>query len=450
MLRLDRFLLSFALFTLTAAAPTSIDPFDGYHVVLDGGSTGTRIYIYTVANHLRLVEPVRINGTQWAVKTNPGLSSIMPEQVDDYLKPLLSAVVEQVPETERKRTTIALRATAGMRLLPEYRRQALLAAVMRAFKSQTPFQVDSYSALVIPGEFEGAFGWVTANYLQNKLTLHGAQTNAYIDLGGASAQITFEPLSPPLAGDFPVVLDGTRHELYTHSYLRFGIVQAHGRYYAGLKRDSTPGLDGVYEDPCLWKPDPMHLDASFEVKAIMVNNNGDSTEETIHVRGSGDPAKCEALVYKYSLMHGSHAQEYLCTQPPCTILGVHQPPIPSYMQVNAVSNFAEVAQLHKCATKENNFMAPATCIRDIFRKACSTMNLAEAANVYSVRGDALNRVCFQAIYVYSLSTNVFRIKDTSLVRWADDLKGSDLGWSLGSILYDVSQRQTIYVQRNDI
>ena len=74
-----------------------------------------------------------------------------------------------IPPSRYVSTPINLKATAGLRLLERYQADALLKAVRDLF-ARYPFQFDPEDAVeIIDGTDEGIYGWVTVNYLLDKI-----------------------------------------------------------------------------------------------------------------------------------------------------------------------------------------------------------------------------------------------------------------------------------------
>src|SRR5262249_42099518 len=120
----------------------------------------------------------------------------------DHLAPLLEHALNHVPPDEVSNTPFFLLATAGMRLLPDNQRNQLLQEICTYVSENTKFQLDDchLHVQVIPGETEGLYGWITANYLLGGFDHpehhnHGKNHHTYgfLDMGGASAQIAFIP-----------------------------------------------------------------------------------------------------------------------------------------------------------------------------------------------------------------------------------------------------------------
>ncbi|XP_012873287.1 PREDICTED: ectonucleoside triphosphate diphosphohydrolase 1 isoform X4 [Dipodomys ordii] len=210
-----------------------------YGIVLDAGSSHTNLYIYKWAAEkendtgvVRQIEECKVKG--------PGISKYVqkPNELDMYLTECMEKSKEVIPSSQHQDTPVYLGATAGMRLLRmenEQSAERVLAAVSRSL-SNYPF--DFQGARIITGQEEGAYGWITINYLLGKFTQklswlsfipQSQETFGALDLGGASTQITFVPLnytveSPENSLQFR--LYGKDYTVYTHSFLCYGKDQA--------------------------------------------------------------------------------------------------------------------------------------------------------------------------------------------------------------------------------
>lgn len=88
-------------------------------------------------------------------------------------------------------TGLSLRATAGLRLLPGQQADDILAAVRR-FLGGYPFVLrggGDAAVGIMDGAHEGAYAWLTLNYLLGRLGRGHEATVAAIDLGGGSVQV---------------------------------------------------------------------------------------------------------------------------------------------------------------------------------------------------------------------------------------------------------------------
>ncbi|XP_031438063.1 ectonucleoside triphosphate diphosphohydrolase 5-like isoform X2 [Clupea harengus] len=227
-----------------------------YGVMFDAGSTGTRIHIYTFILSAPDELPVLDNEMFHNVK--PGLSAFAdtPEIAGETVRQLLRVAKKTVPRLEWKRTPVVLRATAGLRLLPPKKAQALLDQVQDAF-DESPFLVPEDSVTIMNGTSEGILAWVTVNYLTGHLQAKSKTTAGILDLGGGSTQITFLPKLKKTTESAPADhiakfdLLTTTYKLYSHSYLGNGIKAAR---LAALGALGAEGLEWkVFKSSCLPK-----------------------------------------------------------------------------------------------------------------------------------------------------------------------------------------------------
>uniref|UniRef100_A0A673Z920 nucleoside diphosphate phosphatase n=1 Tax=Salmo trutta TaxID=8032 RepID=A0A673Z920_SALTR len=229
-----------------------------YGIMFDAGSTGTRIHIYKFIQKDPVELPVLDNEMYHAVK--PGLSAYKdkPEEGGNTIRALLKVAKKTVPEHEWKQTPVVLKATAGLRLLPEEKANALLDEVREVF-GESPFFVPNNSVSIMNGTNEGMpFCWYVTNI---SLILFYAtvtrKTVGILDLGGGSTQITFLPKSKKTVFTAPasyianINMFNNTLQLYTHSYLGNGLVAARLATLGALGAD---GLEWkVFTSSCLPK-----------------------------------------------------------------------------------------------------------------------------------------------------------------------------------------------------
>lgn len=206
--------------------PVSPPPFV---VVIDAGSTGTKVHTYCfskgqVCRDLDANRP-RISATK------PGLSSCADaECLSTLLTPLMENVVQRVPAESRASTPLALRATAGFRLLGRERAEALLKKI-RLIVADYGFR--DAGVEVMTGDDEGLLQWIAVNSLLGRLQTNQS-TVAVLDLGGASTQIAYALDDGIETTDWQksfiraLPLPGSERmvQIYEHSYLGYGLVAA--------------------------------------------------------------------------------------------------------------------------------------------------------------------------------------------------------------------------------
>ena len=222
--------ISIALLSFLDAVLASLGVLARQHaVVLDAGSTGSRVLAFTFHRHIFTGNLV-LESELWK-EVKPGLSSHAadPQAGADTISHLLNLAKESVPKEQRASTPVTLMATAGLRLLPATQADALLAAVRETIDASG---FDNRGVDVMSQLDEGVFGWLTVNYLLQQLE-NPKKSYVALDLGGGSTQITFAPkheetfvTTPKKHFLHPVRVSGVDQTLYSHSYLGLGLMSA--------------------------------------------------------------------------------------------------------------------------------------------------------------------------------------------------------------------------------
>ena len=242
-------------------------PIVQYALMIDAGSTGSRIHIYKFNNCGASV------GYEYEVfkQTKPGLSSYAesPLEAAQSLDVLLDEAVSVIPKALQSCTPVAVKATAGLRLLGPAQSEAILEAVRHRLHEKYPFSLEDKDGVVImDGKDEGVYAWITANYLMNTIRVDSPKdtpTYAVLDLGGASTQIVFKPVfdsdkpeSTLEEGEhkYELKFAGKTHVLYQHSYLGYGLMRARESVHRLVEFMSSfqhQSADGSVSNPCLAK-----------------------------------------------------------------------------------------------------------------------------------------------------------------------------------------------------
>ncbi|KAH8117093.1 nucleoside phosphatase family-domain-containing protein, partial [Phellopilus nigrolimitatus] len=327
-----------------------------FGIVIDAGSSGSRLQIYSwrdarlvrseqgpKAYHtLPKVEKGTENADDWVRKAEPGISSfgVNPDSVASYLAPLLDHAREHIPPSLHHETSISLLATAGMRLLPQDQKTAVLDAACDFIRFHSHFRVEDASpsgrcgssVRIITGEEEGLFGWVAVNYLMDQFTKNSDDQTTYgfLDMGGASTQIAFEPSTEQRKKtkdliDVRLRLIGgeeIQHQVFVTTWLGYGTNQARERYvgetiarHEKLTDDQNAGNHDPVPDPCL----PRDLQV-IENSAYLGHEDEHSRKDHTLV-GTGSYEQC--LKQVSPLLN----KDAPCPDVPCLFNGVHVPHI---------------------------------------------------------------------------------------------------------------------------
>ncbi|XP_028066929.1 probable apyrase 7 [Camellia sinensis] len=183
-----------------------------FYVVLDCGSTGTRVFVYQASVNYKkdgslpiLLRSLPEEGLQRKpslrsgraynrMETEPGFDKLVHNisGLRKAIKPLIQWAKKQIPEHAHKTTSLFLYATAGVRRLPSSDSQWLLNNAWSILKS-SPFWCERGWVKIISGMEEAYYGWIALNYHTEVLgAIPKKATYGALDLGGSSLQVTFE------------------------------------------------------------------------------------------------------------------------------------------------------------------------------------------------------------------------------------------------------------------
>ena len=244
---------------------------NGFSIVCDAGSTGTRLYVFSfdAASKLKM---------ERGSKIKPGLSSFAhnPKGVGAYLQRMFERAVKMIPTDALRNTRVFIRATAGMRLVEKALQKDLYDQIaFYAFPSfRMPFGLPREHLSTISGEDEAWYAFLAVNYLTERIgrdlqPTHGGKALAgALDLGGKSTQIVFEnrPERPLSAR--------SKDDVYAASFLRYGtdtMLRRISKVVKGKQKNSEhSSKGGVVFNPCFFKG------FSLPEYSFLTNGTGDS------------------------------------------------------------------------------------------------------------------------------------------------------------------------------
>ncbi|KAK1755970.1 nucleoside phosphatase family-domain-containing protein [Echria macrotheca] len=310
-------------------------------VILDAGSSGTRLHIYKWKDHKKAVHgasaeelhslPKLVTDKKWTSKIKPGVSTFGENPKDvgpDHLRDLIKHALKIIPEDKIEDTPIFLMATAGMRLLPKVQQTGLTREICSYLRQNTRFSLPDCDLhiQVIQGETEGLYGWIAANYLLGGFDRpgdhqhgKGHHTYGFLDMGGASAQIAFAPNATEAekhANDLKLLrlrtLDGSpaEYKVFTATWLGFGVNQARQAYIEKLKDIYHPSESDELPDPCL----PKSLRTTLDGAEITAEDT-----KGLSLIGTGKFDECMKLTYPLL------GKDKPCPDEPCLLNGQHVP-----------------------------------------------------------------------------------------------------------------------------
>lgn len=401
-------------------------PVDGrkFGIIIDGGSTGSRIHVfeYKIEGGIPKFD-FGPNGHS-SMRVSPGLSSFEddPERAGESLLELLDFAKRMVPKELWGDTEVRLMATAGLRLLDLKIQDRILESCRRLMRS-AGFKFRDDWALVITGSDEGLYAWAVANYALGTLGGDPHLTSGIIELGGASAQVTFitRELVPPEFSRSLVYGNVTYH-LYSNSLLHFGQNVAFDSLKdllvsSGVKlATDTPNRE-LTIDPCT----PKGYAQSMNSLNLSPDSSAKNYLSTFHA--AGNFSECRAAAVK--LLHRGKEG---CAYHHCSLGTTFMPKL--HGRFLATENFFHTSQFFGLSPK-----AVLSDIMDAGQHFCEE-NWSNIRKRYSSLADEdILHYCFSSAYIVALLHDSLDIAlDDRSIGYTNKVDNVPLDWALGAFI----------------
>jgi len=451
-----------------AAAVSAESPFS---IIIDGGSTGSRLHIFEFVNKAGNVECLR----RGSARANGALSSFarLPDQLDepvdtqavaDHLMPAFTHAAKTIPQAYHNNTRVWYAATAGMRLLTETEQDAIYDAVYEGLLKQSDFVFRGMrrgDIGTLSGELEGFYGAVAANYLKGTINANlemdhmgsstiNAETSSGVigalDMGGASTQIVFLPGKGPAEQEQTCAVDENKdcgeqqvtpqrmngNDFFSTSYLSYGVDQFRERLWdTWIEEHKLENSEGdactseVLENPCSFR--------------------GYMTEwEGYTLVGTGSAQECIRQVQRLI----PHATEEVVENLGTHVGGVEHPPVHGKFFAMSLYFFAldslrELSTNNKEAYEALNLSWPNPSIQELYNALdglCGRAwhgdleDIQHSAHAFT-RAEVLPHRCIESVYMVTLLRDGFGFSPESRdITFTFLVDGSEVEWSLGMAL----------------
>ena len=482
----ELFILFLALFTCQYLAEKKCA--EKFIIVMDAGSTGSRVYVYKYDEKHPLETIVEVAH----MRVHPALSTFVNNSAGLTLQieELVDFAMVSTPSISWSSTSICLKATAGLRSLNDID-QNFLISVTAAVLQTSVFSFDEHNTKVISGEEEALFDIlaVTAlfqSYKEGFITLGAA------DMGGSSQQIAFlfsqnvnvshiepkrvwgirgenfttkmkydigasdvllEPSEPKISktctSDWQISIPGTSEvvEIYSKSLDFMGVIGA-----------MDTALSEFYSNKSSSLHSPARLTEGINVETAIENNDGNITsEQNFETCTSASTGVCESLLHPclpdgsfptvpgligYQQPFYGHGDFDRCHQllrdimVPLAQRTVSLECIKQYRPkvMIGMDNFPKVLEV--LGIPQGVSVAPLE-IRRLATIACRRPwedILAEYPTFMPYRAQ---RACFAASYVYTILVDVYGIEEDDKEAFipVDTVGENELSWALGAAVF---------------
>lgn len=195
-----------------------------FRIVLDAGSTKTKLYLYQY-DELNALPYDIITNTENRVE--PGVADVDNTDLNSYLSTLFNDELAQtitILSIEYGHSTsnpllngVQFYSTAGMRALPTSEQASKNTYIEAWIKNwlatnDIPLNGSTLDVRTIPGEEEASYGWAAVNYLEN--TFQGTLLGS-AEIGGASTQIAYIDNTAP---NVNISIADTQYSVTGYSY----------------------------------------------------------------------------------------------------------------------------------------------------------------------------------------------------------------------------------------
>ncbi|XP_059441177.1 probable apyrase 7 isoform X2 [Corylus avellana] len=435
-----------------------------FYVVLDCGSTGTRVYVYqasidhnnagtlpivlsSLAEGLRK-KPSSQNGRAYdRMETEPGFHKLVHNVsgLGAAIKPLVQWAEKQIPKHAHKTTSLFLYATAGVRKLPTADSKWLLDNAWSILKKTSPFLCQREWVKIISGPEEAYYGWIALNHRTGMLGAKPRKpTFGALDLGGSSLQVTFES-KEHIHNETSVSLriGAAKHHLTAYSLSGYGLNDAFDKSVVHLfksvpeitKRDIVKGKTEL-KHPCLhsgYKEQYIcsqcasnYQEGGSPVIAGKSLSKGGKSGIAVQLLGAPNWEDCSALAkVAVNLSEWSSKNPGIdCDLQPCALTDSFPRP---YGHFYAMSGFFVVYRFF-------NLTSEAT-LEDVLEKGREFCEKTwEVARKSVAPQPFIEQYCFRAPYIVLLLREGLHITDSQII-----IGSGSITWTLGVALLEAGK-----------
>nr|CAD7590673.1 unnamed protein product [Timema genevievae] len=384
-----------------------------YGIIIDAGSTGSRVLAFTF--HETYLDRTLKLDSELFVQVKPGLSSYAdnPKKGAESLEELLDRAKSVIPASDWASTPLAMKATAGLRLLPGHQADSLLKEVKKSF-DLSPFLTNDNSVTIMDGVDEGLFSWFTVNFLLDRLGGNVDNTVAALDLGGGSNQITFAPSdeatikhsNPEFLHRISVFHNNLT--VYTHSYLGLGLMAARKEVLSVGNPDNALVLRSECINPIITGKEWTYNKITYTVK-------GPENPEYKTIKGNANSEAQKRPIVRFTECT-KIVKQYVGTK-------VDKPAELNLKEINAFSYYFDRATEYGLI---DPFSGGVVSVKDFQKAAITTCDTPNTEQPF---------MCLDLTFISVLLQDGFGLKPDTKLNLFKKIDGHELSWALGAVFH---------------
>lgn len=433
-----------------------------YTVVVDCGSTGTRVNVYEwmVEGVVNRDLPILLhsypdNATRssslWktsckyhCMQTEPGLDNFVNDSlgVRGALEPLIVWAENLVPHARHGDTPVFVLATAGLRRLTTEDANRVLGDV-EAVLNDHSFMYRKSWIRVLTGREEAYYGWVALNYKMGSFGSYlKSPTLGVLDLGGSSLQIVVEvDHAVHQVHAMRSNIGSVEHQILAYSLPAFGLNEAFDRTVLMLRNNQSMERTGDVSEvrhPCLISTFVQNYtcySCSGFYATYQKNHSQTKNSELHSLRLTGEPdwEQCKELATAAAMNSSNSKVSHPTVGKNCQassfldigtdILNLTAIPHP-VKRFHALSGFFFVYDKLNLSPKAN-----LTMVWESGKQICSDLWAGFSSN--SDNPNYAGQFCFRVAYMASLIDYGLCLGDVEIV-----FGPGDVSWTLGAALVE--------------
>ncbi|XP_010503068.1 PREDICTED: probable apyrase 3 [Camelina sativa] len=395
-----------------------------YSVIIDAGSSGSRVHVFKYSIDQSGAPVFSFAPDNHKVsRFRDGLSTYANnlEGAKEKVEELVDFAKEIVPQDMWSRTDIRLMATAGMRAIAETDQESILNIAKQVFRSRPGFHFRDEWAYIVSGSDEGLYAWIIANHALGLLGNTG--TTGIVELGGASAQVTFELSNQQVNSldSHTKTCNSFPYRIYSHSFPNYGKDAALKRLMDNLQYS---GGEEDVEDPCT----PQGYTYQNNRRKYLSVFLADESEYTRLV-AAGNFARCKIKTLEL-LQEGSE----MCPSNSCAIGSTYTPPVQG--RFLATSNFAYTSEFFHL--DEQNWMSDLRQKGEAFCQKTWEALKVKYRRTPHYSEEYLRGYCFSSAYIIAMLERL-GFNDESTIEFSNEVHGTSLDWASGAFIDSFSQ-----------